>query len=347
MTRVLSIAALFAATAASFFLPSLHVSASSCSLSEPRLPSGIQNVTIAIEGQGNRVFQLSTPWFESSCNTTVDGGPWCTGPPNTPRPLVFNWHGCNAHMPVVAYHEALSRVVEAGLDNNYYVITPVGSYEPLLDKYGWNTLGIKCGTPGFDDFFFAEELLKWAKENLCVDEARIYNTGFSTGAFFSYELGCRLPKTFRGIATVAGSMAKEWEPLCSQGSGVNVISYHSKGDTTVPYEGNSQWLSQPEMTKIFEKKAGCTMFTPSHVTFLSQTTVCTSKTCPGDGEGPHTVEQCTVSEIEHCWIGGRSGGFKDCEKYDGDIDATSHMFAKWEREAAGDYTPFDYSNKNY
>ena len=31
-------------------------------------------------------------------------GPWKTYAPVNATPLVLNWHGCNAHMPLVQYH---------------------------------------------------------------------------------------------------------------------------------------------------------------------------------------------------------------------------------------------------
>jgi len=48
---------------------------------------------------------------------------------------------------------------------------------------------------------------------------------------------------------------------------------------------------------------------------------------------PHacsSVESCALKDFDHCWYGGRSGGFASCEKRAGDIDATSHMFDSWE-----------------
>ena len=63
----------------------------------PEFPSGSFNVTIIVDNQ-DRTFQLFTPWNEFSCGKNS----YCTGPPKEPRPLVFNWHGCNAHVPVVS-----------------------------------------------------------------------------------------------------------------------------------------------------------------------------------------------------------------------------------------------------
>eukprot|EP00519_Triparma_laevis_P000433 CAMPEP_0182497032 /NCGR_PEP_ID=MMETSP1321-20130603/5583_1 /TAXON_ID=91990 /ORGANISM="Bolidomonas sp., Strain RCC1657" /LENGTH=317 /DNA_ID=CAMNT_0024700795 /DNA_START=82 /DNA_END=1035 /DNA_ORIENTATION=- len=288
----------------------------------PSYPSGSFNVTLA--GGNNRTFQLFTPWTEYECSS------FCVGPPQEKRPLVINWHGCNAHVPVVAYQEQISRIEQSASDYGYYAITPVGSKEDLIDQFGWNTVGIQCGKFGEDDFVFAETLLDWAAENLCVDTARIYSTGFSTGAFHSNGLGCRMPNRFAGIAPIAGSFGRLYESECKQGSPVSVLSFHSRGDKTVPYDGNFEWLGQAEVTSLWEKRNGCTNET-ARVTYESETTICKRKECPGA-----PVEDCTLTGLDHCWVGGRSGGFESpgsCASQPGDIDATKHMFETWEREA--------------
>lgn len=232
----------------------------------------------------------------------------------------------------VAYQEQISRIEQAASDFNYYVITPVGSREPLLDDYGWNTDGIKCGSPGTDDLLYAEKLIEYAESHLCVDRSRIYSTGFSTGGFHSYALGCHLTGKFAGIAPVAGSMGRLYVDECREGDPLSVISFHSKDDKTVPYDGNADWESQPSVTALWEARNGCTNETVAVVTYQSETTLCTRKECSGA-----PVEDCTLVGLDHCWVGGRSGGFftpASCVKQAGDVDATQHMFETWESEAA-------------
>lgn len=310
----------------------------------PENPAGSFNVTILVDGQ-NRTFQLFSPWNEFSCGPNS----YCVGPPKVPRPLVINWHGCNSHVPVVkirpykiifslmtictqvAYQEQISRIEQAASDYNYYSITPVGTLEPLMQDYGWNTNGVKCGSPGADDFLFAEKLLEYAENHLCVDTSRVYSTGFSTGGFHSYALGCHMTSKFAGIAPIAGSIGKHYFDECKYGDAISVLSFHSKDDKTVPYDGNIDWESQSTITTMWELRNGCTNETDI-VTYESETTVCHRKECPGAA-----VEECTLIGLDHCWVGGRSGGFftpGSCAKQPGDVDATSHMFETWEREAA-------------
>ncbi|GMI26425.1 hypothetical protein TrCOL_g1028 [Triparma columacea] len=284
-------------------------------------PSGSFNISLS----DGRIFQLFTPWQEFECEG------YCTGPPRDLRPLVIDWHGCNAHVPVAAYQEQVSRIEQAASDFGWYAITPVGSKEELIAEYGWNTLGIKCGKFGVDDFKFADDIIEWASKNLCVDLDRVYSTGFSTGAFHSYSLACRKPSTFAGIAPIAGSLGRLHYSECESGDPVSVLSFHSKDDKTVPYDGNLEWESQESVTKMWEKRNGCVGNETSTVTFQSETTTCLRKECPGAA-----VEDCTLTGLDHCWVGGRSGGFQtpgSCVKQEGDVDATRHMFQTWEMEA--------------
>lgn len=38
--------------------------------------------------------------------------------------------------------------------------------------------------------------------------------------------------------------------------------------------------------------------------------------------------------MDHCWYGGRSGGFHTCVPEEGNVDMTAHMFEFWEELAA-------------
>jgi hypothetical protein len=82
--------------------------------------SGVNNVTILV-GSIMRTFQLYTPY------EGTDFAPYITGPPSSERPLVLNWHGCSAHLPILDYTEEISRVVDTAKDYGWYAITPVGT----------------------------------------------------------------------------------------------------------------------------------------------------------------------------------------------------------------------------
>jgi poly(3-hydroxybutyrate) depolymerase len=216
-------------------------------------------------------------------------------------------------------------------DYGWYVITPVGTKEPLIQEYGWNTFGIKCGSFTHDDFHYFDEILKFIDTELCGDVNRVYSTGFSTGAFHSNALACTRANKLAGISTVAGSVGRLYMDQCKNGKGgLDVLQFHSKDDKTVPYDGNAEWHTQPEVTDMWEDRNGCRLRDVPRVTYLSDTTVCRRKECE---EG--AVEECTLRGLDHCWPGGRSGGFEtpgSCKPQRGDVDATVHMLEFWEEQ---------------
>lgn len=140
------------------------------------------NGTYAIDVDGlSREFNIKLP-------TTYD--------PSVPYRLVFAWHwltGTAERVQGSGYYglESLSAgtaifVAGQGLDSN-------GDGE-----YGW---------PDTDgrDVAFARELLDWVRSRYCIDNARIFSTGWSYGGMFSNRLGCVMGDVLRAIAPMSGS----------------------------------------------------------------------------------------------------------------------------------------------
>merc|ERR1712070_411705 len=153
------------------------------------------------------------------------------------------------------------------------------------------------------------------------------------GAFLSYGIGCRYPHRIAAIGADAGGLSRTFAPKCEgdyQGA-VPVQSFHSLSDPTVPYNGSEAWVSQEEMNAIWRSRNGCRREDEEErnvdYTFVSDTTICKRWNCP-----LAPVESCSLRNIDHCWYGGRSGGFPVCEPRQGDIDATNHMFDFWEEQ---------------
>ena len=292
---------------------------------DPRHWSGSRNVTLSVAGM-ERTALLYTPWVGGPCATG-----WCTGPPNASAPLVINWHGCNAHLPLVDYHAEISKTLGAAADRGYYALLPVGTRsEAAAGSYGWNSDGILCGGPRVDDFAFFEALLEFAEAELCVDLDRVHVAGFSTGAFLTYGIACRYPHRIAAAATDAGGLSRAYAKTCADSVGaVPVQAFHSRADPTVPYNGTALWAGQDEMDALWRRKNGCAPEDEGRVSFASDTTTCTRWDC---ADAP--VESCALRDIDHCWYGGRSGGFASCAPRAGDVDATARMFAFWDELAA-------------
>src|SRR5690606_4407811 len=75
------------------------------------------------------------------------------------------------------------------------------------------------------------------KERYPIDEKRIYATGFSNGAQFSYRLACELSDVLAAVAPVNGQgiLAD-----CNPSRPIPILSFHGSEDPCLPYEGGEQ-----------------------------------------------------------------------------------------------------------
>jgi poly(3-hydroxybutyrate) depolymerase len=69
------------------------------------------------------------------------------------------------------------------------------------------------------DLPFVDAMVDAAKSGLCIDTTRIFTTGFSYGAIFSYTLGCERADTFRAVGTLAAA------PILGCEDGTKPVAY--------------------------------------------------------------------------------------------------------------------------
>jgi len=120
---------------------------------------------------------------------------------------------------------------------------------------------------GQDADGFLPGLLTWIERNFCVDVSRVYSSGMSNGAMFSYQLGVSMSNRFAAIAPVAGSFHRGY--LQSPTTCVPVLDLHGSRDYTVPanaskgseYARGAGWYYEPVekvLTKFATMCDGCT-----------------------------------------------------------------------------------------
>ena len=155
--------------------------------------------------------------------------------------LIFVWHGLGG---------TADREVDRGFfglldqnDGSAIFIAGQGLSEPSAlnpdepGRSGWqNREG--------NDVNFARELLAKMRTDYCIDNERIFSTGWSFGGIMTNRLGCELKGELRAIAPVMGQGPEVWNQMncsrlreeaeCVDGE-VAVWLSHGTADTTVPY----------------------------------------------------------------------------------------------------------------
>ncbi len=157
--------------------------------------------------------------------------------PNTPYRLIFSWHqaygsangnavgqypannGPNFDAENYAYF-GLRRAAEQAGDSAIF-IAPQG-----IGNLPWN----------YDrDVVLFDEVLAFVGENLCIDESRVFTTGFSFGAMMSHALSLGRADKLRGAVTMAPANWNFTQPTNS----ADAVAYFS---ITGMSDGTCSWV---------------------------------------------------------------------------------------------------------
>lgn len=143
-----------------------------------------------------------------------------------PYRLVFGWHwrGGNADNVVKGSGNA-SRGPYYGLkalaSKSAIFVAPEGLVDDGVT--GW-------ANPNGRDITFLSDLLTQLKGELCIDQDRIFSTGFSYGGMMSIAVGCAMGNVFRAVAPMAGAAFSG----CADGTApVAFLGTHAPGDGVV------------------------------------------------------------------------------------------------------------------
>ncbi len=112
---------------------------------------------------------------------------------NTPYRLIFAMHMMGGSMQTMVeqnYYGLKTYAEQAGIPCIF--VAPQG----YTDMTPWRTRDDK------DHIYFAD-MLKYFKENLSIDESRVFCCGFSFGAMISYSLSLAFQDELRAVATYA------------------------------------------------------------------------------------------------------------------------------------------------
>lgn len=152
--------------------------------------------------------------------------------PKTPYPVVFGLHGNGGN----------GHGVRTSLDLERYAAGHAIFVYPDGIGGGWD---LDNESTKNRDVALFDAILLSLHQSLCVDERRIFVTGFSNGAYMANQLACRRGERIRAIASHsgggpyenAGSYDDQGHLVCP-GKAVASLVVHGLSDTTVlPSEG--------------------------------------------------------------------------------------------------------------
>lgn len=166
---------------------------------------------------------------EQQVDTTSDGAPRSYlrhVPPSydgtKPVPVVVDLHG---YLEGARVHATNTMLGPFGDQHGFVTVTPQGSGDVAA---GWE---VERDSP---DVRFIGHLLDEIGRTLCVDDRRVFVTGYSNGAFLASTIACVDADRVAAIATVAGLLDP---PGCKPARPVPVVAFQGTGDEFVAFTG--------------------------------------------------------------------------------------------------------------
>jgi poly(3-hydroxybutyrate) depolymerase len=165
--------------------------------------------------------------------------------PNHPYVLIFGWHPLGGSAMQVAGTGNSGYYGLKGTSNNMAIlVSPEG-----LPFNGGTSLG--WGNTNGQDIAFLNAMLTKFKSDMCIDQGRIFHTGFSFGGMMSNAVGCA--GLGRAVAPMAGNSQVSG---CTNGTTpVAYMGFHGVNDSVVAISGGRT------ARDVFVKRNGCTSTT--------------------------------------------------------------------------------------
>lgn len=159
--------------------------------------------------------------------------------PNTAYKLVFGWHWRGGTAENVASGQIGGGAyygLEKQSNGTTIFVSPNG-----IDN-GWANTGGR-------DMAFLKAMLAFFNSKLCIDQSRIFSTGFSFGGMMSDAIGLDMADVFRAIAPMSGALYSGGSR--SSTKPIAVWMSHGDADNVVPIGDGETALN------IFLKNNGC------------------------------------------------------------------------------------------
>lgn len=163
-------------------------------------------------------------------------------------PVVFDFHGSNSNAIGQMNRSGWDRVAER---DGFITVALQGSLSgDVTGTNAWNVPGVTTREGGLDEVSYISAAIKTVSEKLCVDEQRIYASGYSGGGRMLSQYLCNGNKDFAAAGFVASLRAgypveKDggWMPdaaTCTPAQPISIIAFAGTKDPANPYQGGGK-----------------------------------------------------------------------------------------------------------
>ncbi len=169
-------------------------------------------------------------------------------------PLVIVMHGAGGTGANTEGYTGFDTLADS---ENFVAVYPDGV------NNGWNdNRPAAPGTTPPDDVLFLDNITRYMGQQLKIDPARIYATGYSMGGMMSYRLGCEQPGIYAAVGIVASTMPEYLVGNCSDTAPIPIIIFQGTDDPIVPWMGEpGGYLSAAQTIGFWGNHNHCSAFT--------------------------------------------------------------------------------------
>ena len=165
----------------------------------------------------------------------------------SPTPILFAFHGFGGYSQYFINDADFRSLAD---ENNFIAVYPQGLV--CNDGTTWNTHppggDNKCSQ---DDIGFFAALLYEISGNYNIDAGKVYLTGYSNGADFSYSMACYQSSLITAISPVSGLMPMVDGSECNPNHPTSLAIFNGTIDGSRPYTGISGWMMSVDQSVAY------------------------------------------------------------------------------------------------
>ena len=177
-------------------------------------------------------------------------------------PILYVLHGAEGNGEIM---EILSGFTYYADIYKYIIVYPYGIGKSEWKNLYWNADGC-CGISlenNINDVEFIKSLHSYLQKKINIDKNLVFITGYSNGAMMGLKIACQIPNTFKGVASVSGTIFNL--DNCNTDNPISILFINGREDKIVRYDGNvgaPPYLIFPKNSisvifDFFEKKNNC------------------------------------------------------------------------------------------